>query len=163
MVPHSRSATVKPHAHSTNQDANMNESLQNAPTEAPAGSRTRARSSPAAVQTFFDFGTPRLRFTVTGSADQRDCEASIRQKAVAKDPMLGDYWQPTPFYVGDPFSTSSEKPRPRRGSIVCAGNAMRFELLIGLRSLRARRRERFVSTIAMISLGGVAIGTLALT
>jgi lipoprotein-releasing system permease protein len=40
---------------------------------------------------------------------------------------------------------------------------MRFELLIGLRYLRARRRERFVSTIAMISLGGVAIGTLALT
>jgi len=40
---------------------------------------------------------------------------------------------------------------------------MRFEYLIGLRYLRARRRERFVSTIAMISLGGVAIGTLALT
>ena len=40
---------------------------------------------------------------------------------------------------------------------------MRFEFLIGLRYLRARRRERFVSTIALISLGGVAIGTLALT
>src|SRR5262249_22625395 len=57
----------------------------------------------------------------------------------------------------------SEKPQTRRGSIVCAGNGMRFEYLIGLRYLRARRRERFVSTIAMISLGGVAIGTLALT
>src|SRR5579872_2924194 len=40
---------------------------------------------------------------------------------------------------------------------------MRFEYLIGLRYLRARRRERFVSLIAVISLAGVAIGTFALT
>jgi lipoprotein-releasing system permease protein len=40
---------------------------------------------------------------------------------------------------------------------------MRFEYLIGMRYLRARRRERFVSLIALISLGGVAIGTFALT
>jgi lipoprotein-releasing system permease protein len=40
---------------------------------------------------------------------------------------------------------------------------MRFEYLIGIRYLRARRRERFVSLIALISLGGVAIGTFALT
>lgn len=40
---------------------------------------------------------------------------------------------------------------------------MRFEYLIGIRYLRARRRERFVSLIALISLIGVAIGTFALT
>ena len=41
--------------------------------------------------------------------------------------------------------------------------SMRYEYLIGLRYLRARRRERFVSLIAVISLAGVAIGTFALT
>lgn len=40
---------------------------------------------------------------------------------------------------------------------------MRFEYLIGLRYLRARRRERFVSLIAIISLVGVALGTFVLT
>ncbi len=40
---------------------------------------------------------------------------------------------------------------------------MRFELLIGLRYLRARRRERFVSLIAIISLAGVTLGTFTLT
>jgi lipoprotein-releasing system permease protein len=38
-----------------------------------------------------------------------------------------------------------------------------FEFLIGLRYLRSRRRERFVSLIAVISLAGVMIGTFALT
>jgi lipoprotein-releasing system permease protein len=41
--------------------------------------------------------------------------------------------------------------------------AVRFEYLIGMRYLRARRRERFVSLIAVISLAGVALGTFALT
>jgi lipoprotein-releasing system permease protein len=40
---------------------------------------------------------------------------------------------------------------------------VRFEYLIGIRYLRARRRERFVSLIAIISLAGVALGTFALT
>src|SRR5579872_3772524 len=40
---------------------------------------------------------------------------------------------------------------------------MRFEYLIGMRYLRARRRERFVSLIAIISLAGVMLGTFALT
>ncbi len=40
---------------------------------------------------------------------------------------------------------------------------MRFEYLIGMRYLRSRRRERFVSLIAVISLAGVALGTFALT
>jgi len=40
---------------------------------------------------------------------------------------------------------------------------MRFEYLIGVRYLRARRRERFVSLIAVISLVGVALGTFVLT
>jgi lipoprotein-releasing system permease protein len=40
---------------------------------------------------------------------------------------------------------------------------VRYELTIGLRYLRARRRERFVSLIALISLAGVALGTFALT
>jgi lipoprotein-releasing system permease protein len=40
---------------------------------------------------------------------------------------------------------------------------VRFEYLIGMRYLRARRRERFVSLIAVISLAGVALGTFALT
>ena len=38
---------------------------------------------------------------------------------------------------------------------------MRFEYLIGMRYLRARRRERFVSLIAIISLAGVTLGTFA--
>ncbi len=41
--------------------------------------------------------------------------------------------------------------------------SVRYEYLIGIRYLRARRRERFVSLIAVISLAGVAIGTFALT
>ena len=40
---------------------------------------------------------------------------------------------------------------------------MRFEYLIGMRYLRSRRRERFVSLIAVISLAGVMLGTFALT
>jgi len=40
---------------------------------------------------------------------------------------------------------------------------VRFEYLIAMRYLRARRRERFVSLIAIISLAGVALGTFALT
>ena len=40
---------------------------------------------------------------------------------------------------------------------------MRYELLIGLRYLRARRRERFVSLIAIISLAGITIGTFTLS
>ena len=40
---------------------------------------------------------------------------------------------------------------------------MRYEFLIGLRYLRARRRERFVSVIAIISLAGIAIGTFTLS
>ena len=40
---------------------------------------------------------------------------------------------------------------------------MRYEFLIGLRYLRARRRERFVSLIAIISLAGIAFGTFALS
>jgi len=40
---------------------------------------------------------------------------------------------------------------------------VRYELLIGMRYLRARRRERFVSLIAVISLTGVTLGTFALT
>jgi lipoprotein-releasing system permease protein len=40
---------------------------------------------------------------------------------------------------------------------------LRFEFLIGLRYLRARRRERFVSLIAVISLLGIAIGTFTLS
>ncbi len=40
---------------------------------------------------------------------------------------------------------------------------MRYEFLIGLRYLLARRRERFVSVIAFISLAGIAIGTFTLS
>lgn len=40
---------------------------------------------------------------------------------------------------------------------------MRFEFLIGMRYLRARRQERFVSLIAVISLAGVMLGTFALS
>ncbi len=40
---------------------------------------------------------------------------------------------------------------------------MRFEYLIGIRYLRSRRRERFVSLIAVISLAGVTLGTFVLT
>jgi len=40
---------------------------------------------------------------------------------------------------------------------------VRFEYLIGARYLRARRKERFVSVIAVISLVGVTLGTFTLT
>ena len=40
---------------------------------------------------------------------------------------------------------------------------MRYEFLIGLRYLLARRRERFVSVIAFISLAGITIGTFTLS
>ena len=39
---------------------------------------------------------------------------------------------------------------------------MRYELLIGLRYTRAKRRNRFISFISLISLGGVALGVWAL-
>jgi lipoprotein-releasing system permease protein len=40
---------------------------------------------------------------------------------------------------------------------------LRYEFLIGLRYLLARRRERFVSVIAIISLAGITIGTYTLS
>ena len=40
---------------------------------------------------------------------------------------------------------------------------MSFEFLIGVRYLRSRRRERFISLIALISLAGVTLGTFTLT
>ena len=39
---------------------------------------------------------------------------------------------------------------------------MRYELWLGLRYLFAKRRERFVSVIALLSIGGVALGVWAL-
>jgi lipoprotein-releasing system permease protein len=39
---------------------------------------------------------------------------------------------------------------------------MRYELWLGLRYLLAKRRERFVSVIAVLSIGGVALGVMAL-
>jgi len=39
---------------------------------------------------------------------------------------------------------------------------MRYELWLSLRYLLARRRERFVSVIALLSIGGVALGVMAL-
>ena len=39
---------------------------------------------------------------------------------------------------------------------------MRYELWLGLRYLLARRRERFISVIALLSIGGVALGVMAL-
>src|SRR5580700_12309190 len=52
---------------------------------------------------------------------------------------------------------------PRSVARKQASVSVRFEYLIGIRYLRARRRERFVSLIAVISLAGVALGTFALT
>ena len=39
---------------------------------------------------------------------------------------------------------------------------MRYELWLGFRYLFAKRRERFVSLIAALSIGGVALGVAAL-
>lgn len=39
---------------------------------------------------------------------------------------------------------------------------MRYEFLIGLRYTRAKRRNRFISFISLISLGGIAVGVWAL-
>jgi lipoprotein-releasing system permease protein len=40
---------------------------------------------------------------------------------------------------------------------------MRYELFIGMRYLRAKRREAFISLITLISTAGIAIGVIALT
>ena len=39
---------------------------------------------------------------------------------------------------------------------------MRYEFWLGLRYLFAKRRERFISIIAAVSIGGVALGVAAL-
>ena len=39
---------------------------------------------------------------------------------------------------------------------------MRYELWLGLRYLVAKRREQFISVIAALSIGGVALGVAAL-
>src|SRR3989338_4620653 len=39
---------------------------------------------------------------------------------------------------------------------------MRYEIWLGLRYLFAKRRERFISIIALVSIGGVALGVAAL-
>src|SRR5574341_1516787 len=42
------------------------------------------------------------------------------------------------------------------------GRAVRYELFVGLRYLKARRGQRFLSLITWISIGGVAVGVMAL-
>src|SRR5512134_3864065 len=40
--------------------------------------------------------------------------------------------------------------------------AMRYELLVGLRYTRAKRRNHFISFISLISMAGIALGVAAL-
>lgn len=54
------------------------------------------------------------------------------------------------------FRCSGLNARPQRDSL------MRYELFIGLRYLRARRRETFISLITIISVLGVMIGVMTL-
>jgi lipoprotein-releasing system permease protein len=63
-------------------------------------------------------------------------------------------------------SVPKQRSRTRAGApppVRRKDRALRYELLIGLRYLRSRRHERFVSLIAIISLTGVTIGTFSLT
>ncbi len=39
---------------------------------------------------------------------------------------------------------------------------MRYELLVGLRYTRAKRRNHFISFISLISMAGIALGVAAL-
>ena len=39
---------------------------------------------------------------------------------------------------------------------------MRYELLVGLRYTRAKRRNHFISFISLISMAGIALGVMAL-
>jgi lipoprotein-releasing system permease protein len=64
---------------------------------------------------------------------------------------------------GGKASTQASVDKTASKGVRQATSSVRFEYLIGIRYLRARRRERFVSLIALISLAGVALGTFALT
>jgi len=59
-------------------------------------------------------------------------------------------------------NSSREPVRSGRGALQLAGrfNHLRFEFLIGLRYLRARRRERFVSLIANHLAGRCNVGDI---
>src|SRR5258706_5562822 len=55
-------------------------------------------------------------------------------------------------------------PRRRRlsASMVYSRALMRYELLVGLRYTRARRRNRFISINSLVSMIGIAVGVWAL-
>src|SRR5438477_11519253 len=55
-------------------------------------------------------------------------------------------------------------PRRRRlsPSTVYSRALMRYELLVGLRYTRARRRNRFISINSLVSMIGIAVGVWAL-
>src|SRR3954470_9735381 len=57
------------------------------------------------------------------------------------------------------------RPARRRrlsGSMVYSRALMRYELLVGLRYTRARRRNRFISINSLVSMIGIAVGVWAL-
>src|SRR5438093_3648555 len=55
-------------------------------------------------------------------------------------------------------------PRRRRlsASMVYSRALMRYELLVGLRYTRARRRNRFIGINSLVSMIGIAVGVWAL-
>src|SRR3954467_775767 len=46
--------------------------------------------------------------------------------------------------------------------VIFRENALRYELLVGLRYTRAKRRNHFISFISLISMAGIALGVAAL-
>src|SRR3954469_3362530 len=48
------------------------------------------------------------------------------------------------------------------GQVIFRENAVRYELLVGLRYTRAKRRNHFISFISLISMLGIALGVAAL-
>ena len=101
--------------------------------------------------------------------------ARCATRILANVTVLGDYDDHRPDLIQskpEKAARTSVRGWPNPGktrnlrceiATIANGDGLRYEFLIGLRYLRARRRERFVSVIAIISLAGIAIGTFALT
>ena len=62
--------------------------------------------------------------------------------------------------MGPRIAVSFARLCNKRRMLACS--PMRYELLIGLRYTRAKRRNHFISFISMISMCGIALGVAAL-
>src|SRR5271154_2454579 len=57
---------------------------------------------------------------------------------------------------------AARSTRKSTGVIVVFWGTVRYELLVGLRYTRAKRRNHFISFISLISMAGIALGVAAL-